>query len=504
MDDFQTAIRRLAESGSDDLLTLLTLADLDPREDLAGLDLRGITLRRVNLGGADLSAVDLRTVDLSEANLERTNLSEANLRGANLSGASMRDANLSGADLSGADLRGADLGEADLSGSNLKRAKLRGAILRKATLRGARLDPTSVIWIWVSRFGLDRWFGRSSGKRDVYPQVRAPKFFAVLRRSCRPQFVAPALGWLLCLVLVAVNLIPAEAARNLGLGFLNPPAVRLAERRAAEAEQARRDAERRATEAETEVEKLRSDVGAEKQFLHFAGHGRTDRSPVGGILVYPRDSKIVASSDLDRKGLYLPTVLSAIRDTGQLSLSPCLSDGKLKQANRSRIYWDPSSLDTREFRLADLGWGNLSAADLGKATMKEIGWRGSSVIGSQLGRALEDAAQISDPDLLGDFIATRPQTLTKMGFDAQTGQLITSDASRSFVFLFGDSDGDRVTTGPGLIVCYCDGGGDRKAEKKIDIRWMNPIAEESPSAQKPATEAKPLPARKPAAGAHDY
>lgn len=95
--------------------------------DLAGSDLRRISLARANLAGANLTG----------ANLEGTDLSRANLRGAKLDGANLKDAKLRYADL-----RGARLNNAILIGANLEGARLERAWLRKADLRNARLLRT--------------------------------------------------------------------------------------------------------------------------------------------------------------------------------------------------------------------------------------------------------------------------------------------------------------------------------------------------------------------------
>src|SRR5262249_20080509 len=103
---------RSALTDQPNLAGLLSLLDLDPRNDFKSLNLRRSIWRACDLVCFDFSGSDLSGSDLSGTNLSRANLSGANLSGANLSGANLSDANLSGANLSGSDLRGTDLSHA--------------------------------------------------------------------------------------------------------------------------------------------------------------------------------------------------------------------------------------------------------------------------------------------------------------------------------------------------------------------------------------------------------
>lgn len=83
---------------------------------LAGINLDGAWLERVELPGAKLDRASLQGTRLSHANLSGARLEHANLRntdlvGTNLSGANLRGADLTGARLSAASLEGADLTE---------------------------------------------------------------------------------------------------------------------------------------------------------------------------------------------------------------------------------------------------------------------------------------------------------------------------------------------------------------------------------------------------------
>src|SRR5829696_6033348 len=92
-------------------------------------------LAGADLQGAGLYKVDLGHTYLHKANLRGTNLGEANLKGANLSGASLSG----GAKLGEANLSGADLYDANLGEANLRHAYLRYAYLSGANLIGANL-----------------------------------------------------------------------------------------------------------------------------------------------------------------------------------------------------------------------------------------------------------------------------------------------------------------------------------------------------------------------------
>jgi len=96
-------------------------------------------LAGADLQGAGLYKVDLGHTYLHKANLSGTNLGESNLSGANLSGANLSGAKLFKANLSGADLYDADLGHAKLSYAKLGHAYLRYAYVRYANLSGAGL-----------------------------------------------------------------------------------------------------------------------------------------------------------------------------------------------------------------------------------------------------------------------------------------------------------------------------------------------------------------------------
>ncbi len=101
--------------------------------DLAGKNLSGFSMRRVNLVRAHLESADLtgaklfraslEGADFTDARLVRTDLREADLGAATLFRADLRGALLQGANLRYADLRGARLGSVDFSGADLRDAR---------------------------------------------------------------------------------------------------------------------------------------------------------------------------------------------------------------------------------------------------------------------------------------------------------------------------------------------------------------------------------------------
>lgn len=107
------------------------------RQDLAGLDLSGATIRDSSFKRADLSDAVLKDVDARRAKfvsavmqnitLDGTNLVKADLTKADLTGASLKGVNLTQARLFRADLSGADLTDARLDGTDMLQTKFDGA-----------------------------------------------------------------------------------------------------------------------------------------------------------------------------------------------------------------------------------------------------------------------------------------------------------------------------------------------------------------------------------------
>ena len=144
--------------------------------NLAGADLRGAQLNRVdlsesrlaradlsaaflngsNLTGADLRGVALRESQLFGANLTRADLSKAYISGANLIEADLREAKLVSANLAGSDLRNADLSDANLISARLAGTDRRRASLEKADLREADLSNSNLVQAKISNANISK------------------------------------------------------------------------------------------------------------------------------------------------------------------------------------------------------------------------------------------------------------------------------------------------------------------------------------------------------------
>ena len=114
-----------------------------PPDDLVlgpGVDLAGMDLRRMTLAGLDLSGANLREARLDGADLQGTDLSEARLDGARFNGAKLLEARLVGAAAAEARFDDADLSRADLSA-----LRAPGGSFVGATLRAAVFSDTSLV-----------------------------------------------------------------------------------------------------------------------------------------------------------------------------------------------------------------------------------------------------------------------------------------------------------------------------------------------------------------------
>jgi uncharacterized protein YjbI with pentapeptide repeats len=88
---------------------------------LAGCDLRGFYIFKMNLACADLVGADLRDTKL-QADFAYANFRGADLRGATLIGGKFNHANFIGADLRGVNIANSECYEADFSGADLRGA----------------------------------------------------------------------------------------------------------------------------------------------------------------------------------------------------------------------------------------------------------------------------------------------------------------------------------------------------------------------------------------------
>ena len=118
--------------------------------DLAGAELDGCFLEKVNfvatnlqdavLKGARLEGADLSGANLSGADLTGAQLPASKLPGANLAGANFQHAALVKTDLTGANLQGANLTSANFQNANLVDANFRGAKLESVLFTGAEFN----------------------------------------------------------------------------------------------------------------------------------------------------------------------------------------------------------------------------------------------------------------------------------------------------------------------------------------------------------------------------
>lgn len=149
MSDFDTVFNKVLQSDSDNFVLLCKIANLDPKSDFAGADLKG-----VDLTDADLSAADLQGTDLSGSKLVRANLQGANLRGAILTNADLQGAVLVDADMTAADITQAELSDADFT-------RVRWSTLSIAPFRRQSSDVES-----------ERLASTAYAERDPRPTIR--------------------------------------------------------------------------------------------------------------------------------------------------------------------------------------------------------------------------------------------------------------------------------------------------------------------------------------------
>jgi len=133
-------IETIRSASTDNFLELCEMANLDPRQDLTGTNLRGTTLNGIDLSGANWSRVNLRGANLTDVDLSEGNLEQAKLSGADLSGAYLSNANCQKADFHRASLALANLSGANLKGANLQEAKLTQTNLNGCQLEGATFN----------------------------------------------------------------------------------------------------------------------------------------------------------------------------------------------------------------------------------------------------------------------------------------------------------------------------------------------------------------------------
>ena len=138
--DLLSTIEDLIQAESNDFFDLCEIANLNPRLDFAGANLRGTILRGLDLSGANWSRVNLRGAELTDVDFSQGNLQGAKLSGADLSGAYLSNANLKNTDFHRASLALANLSGANLQGANLQAANLSQTNLNDCDLDGATFE----------------------------------------------------------------------------------------------------------------------------------------------------------------------------------------------------------------------------------------------------------------------------------------------------------------------------------------------------------------------------
>lgn len=134
------------------------------RQDLAGLDLSGATIRDSSFKRADLSDTVLNEADARRAKFVSATMKNVSLDDANLVKADLTKADLTGASLQGADLTQARMFQANLSGANLTGARLNGTDMLQTTFDGAT-------WIDGETICAEGSIGRCHRSRDEQPKA---------------------------------------------------------------------------------------------------------------------------------------------------------------------------------------------------------------------------------------------------------------------------------------------------------------------------------------------
>ena len=126
-----------------DLDALETIAPQLEFLDLAGIELKGLSLRNFDFEGSDLRGAELEDADMSGADFEESDLRRADLKDTDLRGADFEYASMKGTDLDHADLRGADLSLArDLNPDQLAQACVDETTILPQGIRLAELEVT--------------------------------------------------------------------------------------------------------------------------------------------------------------------------------------------------------------------------------------------------------------------------------------------------------------------------------------------------------------------------
>lgn len=162
--------------------------------DFRGHDMSGLMLRYSSLAGSNLQGQQLARVDLTNANLENTNLQDANLAGAlltnaNLTNANLRHANLVGTVFKSCVLRGVDLRKMDLHKADFTKADLTDCDLREANFSKAKLNHADITgaklwningsgWVLANVHCKYAYWDKSGKEKTVYRLHEFERIFA--------------------------------------------------------------------------------------------------------------------------------------------------------------------------------------------------------------------------------------------------------------------------------------------------------------------------------------
>jgi uncharacterized protein YjbI with pentapeptide repeats len=141
---FEMAELSIRQTKVDNLIKTLKKGEVAGlrRENLHGVMLAGIRLRKADLHGANLSEAMLAGADLGQADLENADLESAMLLGADLRGANLTNANLKEAMLLGVRLEGARIDGANFTGSNITQEQIDEACGLPTALPEGLIKPT--------------------------------------------------------------------------------------------------------------------------------------------------------------------------------------------------------------------------------------------------------------------------------------------------------------------------------------------------------------------------
>lgn len=128
------------------------------KQNLAHLNLSGMSLKNIDLSETDLTCANLSHTDLSGANLSKCCLKGANLKNCNLTGAILNQADLSQANLKNANLSETRCKKTIFYRSHLSHTNLQRAYFPEANLVGASLNESDLSYAHFHRANLTQGF----------------------------------------------------------------------------------------------------------------------------------------------------------------------------------------------------------------------------------------------------------------------------------------------------------------------------------------------------------